>query len=237
MPELAGKTILVTGGSQGIGLGIAQAFAIEGANVHITGTRANVSAYEDDLGSYIYHQADLSASEGCRALFSSLSEIDVLVNNARIGSPSQFEMEEFRRVFEVNLFSIMELSMLYKRVLMERRGSIVNIGSVASHLAIKKEPAYTASKSAVFGLTRALADKWASSGLRVNMVAPGFVTTRMTEWIHSNEDRKVKFESVIPMRRFGTPLEIGHAAVFLASDKSSYITGISLPVEGGIMLR
>ena len=237
MSEFKNKTVLVTGGTLGIGNGIANCFLREGANVHITGTRAKAVDYEVDLSAFTYHQADLSTSEGCKGLYEVLPNIDILVNNAGGGRGNEFEMEDFRYAFDLNLFAIMELCLLYYECLEERGGAIVNIGSLASHLNIRDKPAYTASKSAVYGLTRALADKWAPRGIRVNMVAPGFVPTRMNSHVTENERISDPLLRSIPMKRYGNAEEIGQAVIFLASDKASYITGISLHVDGGLILR
>lgn len=237
MSEFEDKIVLVTGGTQGLGLAMAACFDAEGANVHITGTREGADKYEDDLSAFTYHQAILNSSEGCKKLFAELPEVNVLINNAGMGLQTEYEMESFREVFEVNLFSATELSYLYADSLIKSKGAVINVGSLASHLALQAQPAYTASKSAIYGLTRALADRWAPHGVRVNMVAPGFIATRMTDGLKENPDRLKKFERAIPMLRMGVPKEIGNAAVFLASQKASYITGISLPIDGGLMLR
>ncbi len=237
MSEFEDKTVLITGGTQGIGLGIAKCFSSEGANVHISGTREHAADYNTSLSDFTYHQADLSKSAGCQSLFNKVPEVDILVNNAGVARDDEFEMDGFRATLEVNLFSVMELSQLYFPVLKARSGSIVNVGSLASHLAIKDGPAYTASKSAVYGLTRSLADKWAPKGVRVNMVAPGFIPTRMTSPLTENNVVSKGIVQTIPMKRYGSPEDIGNAVTFLASEKAAYITGISLNVDGGYMLR
>jgi 3-oxoacyl-[acyl-carrier protein] reductase len=116
-------------------------------------------------------------------------------------------------------------------------GAVVNVGSLASFLAIKEGPAYTASKAGLLGLTRALGDKWALEGVRVNMVAPGFIETRMTARMRVDGDFEKKLLRAVPMRRWGAPSEIADAIVFLASPAASYITGQSLAIDGGLLLR
>ena len=116
-------------------------------------------------------------------------------------------------------------------------GAVVNVGSLASFLAIKEAPAYTASKAGLLGLTRALGDKWATEGVRVNMVAPGYIATRMTARARVDADYEKRLMKAIPMRRWGQPGEIADAILFLASPASSYITGQSLAIDGGLLLR
>jgi 3-oxoacyl-[acyl-carrier protein] reductase len=164
-------------------------------------------------------------------------EIDVLVNNAGIALDNEFEIDGFRQTIEMNLIGVMELCLLYRATLVERKGSIVNVGSLASYLSLKEVPGYTASKSGLYGLTRVLADKWAQQGLRVNMVAPGFVHTRMTEHYRVDPQQEKRLLATVPMRRWAAPEEMAGGALFLASPLASYITGISLPIDGGVLLR
>jgi 3-oxoacyl-[acyl-carrier protein] reductase len=179
--------------------------------------------------------------DGQRALIEEISEVDVLVNNAGVSpvetkDKTQLDSDVFREVIETNLTGVMELSKGFYESLKRRNGCIVNIGSVASHRSLKNAPAYTASKTGLLGLTRVLADRWARDGIRVNMIAPGFIETRMTETFRESEDSERRLVAGIPMRRWGTPAEIGGAALFLVSPAAAYITGVSLAVDGGLML-
>lgn len=237
MFDYTGKTILVTGSSQGIGQGIAKAFRDAGGIVHITGTRPSAADYDHPLDGYIYHQADLSDSAGRIKLHAEVGPIDVLVNNFGGSNRDEYTIEGFRASVEDNLHSSMELALLYRDCLSERGGSIINVGSASSHITLRETPGYTAAKSGVWGLTRALADKWAPKGIRVNMITPGFIFTRATEKMRSDPDREQRMIATVPMRRWGQPDELGSAALFLASPASSYVTGISLPVDGGLLLR
>ncbi len=237
MLDFKDKTVLVTGASQGIGLAIAAGFVEAGATVHITGTRAAADAYEDDLSAFIYHQADLSESAGRVVLHEAVPAIDVLVNNAGFSLDSEYEIDTFRRVVEMNLVGVMELCCLYQPHLVSCGGSIVNVGSLSSHLSLKEIPGYTSSKSGLLGMTRALADKWATTGVRVNMIAPGFVKTRLTDIYRDDPQYEKRLLQAVPMKRWGEPREMVGATLFLASSLASYITGISLPIDGGVMLR
>jgi 3-oxoacyl-[acyl-carrier protein] reductase len=236
-PEFAGKRVLVTGGSQGIGLATARAFHDNGAEVFITGTRADAGAYEDDLAGLHYLQADFGKAGTAAAVAAAAGPLDVLVNNAGTGSRDEYTPEGFRAVLEVNLLSVMDLCLAAHAGLKERGGAIVNMGSLSSFLALRETPAYTASKAGLLGLTRALADKWAPDGIRVNLVAPGFIRTRMTAMQRTDAEYEKRLMKAVPQRRWGEPEEVAEAVLFLASSRAPYITGQSLAIDGGLMLR
>ena len=236
-PEFKGKRVLVTGGSQGIGLAAAQAFKANGATVLITGTRGSAADYADDLSGFAYIAADFTRPEAAAQGAAAAGAIDVLVNNAGTGRADEYSDSGFRAVIDVNLNAVMALSVALHPALAERNGSVVNIGSLASFLALRETPAYTASKAGLLGLTRALADKWAPDGIRVNMVAPGFIRTRMTEIQRTDADYEKRLLKAVPMRRWGEPEEVAETVLFLASTRAPYITGQSLAIDGGLMLR
>lgn len=236
-PEFKAKRVLVTGGSQGIGLATAQAFLAAGATVFVTGTRPAAADYADDLSPFTYLQANFATAGSGRQVASAVGALDVLVNNAGTGRPDEYTDEGFRFVLDVNLNSVMELSRELHPALKESRGAIINIGSLASFLALRETPAYTASKAGLLGLTRALADKWAPDGIRVNMVAPGYIRTRMTEIQRTSEDYEKRLLKSIPARRWGEPEEVAEVILFLASPRAPYVTGQSLAIDGGLMLR
>lgn len=235
--DFQGKRALVTGGTQGIGLGIAQAFADAGAEVVITGTRVNAADYDDDLSRFIYVRARMDQPADRGALVEAAGPIDILVNNAGQSHTDEYSMDGYGRVIEVNLNAAVELCYMFHPALRERGGCIVNVGSCASFIAIGYAPAYTASKTGLLGFTRAVADQWARDGVRVNLVAPGFIETRMTADVRADERKAGNTLRMIPVRRFGTPPEVAAATLFLASFEASYITGQSLVVDGGLMLR
>lgn len=237
MSWATGKHILVTGGSQGIGHATACAFLAEGAHVTVTGTRPSFADYDVPLDGVRYLQSDLTHPAAREALAAAITQLDVLVNNAGGGSAREYEQDEFERIIDLNLNSVMDLSTRLHPLLRASRGSIVNVGSLASFLALKETPAYTASKAGLLGLTRALADKWALDEIRVNLVAPGFIATRMTDRARQDEGYETRLLKAVPMRRWGAPSEIAGPILFLASPAASYITGQSLAIDGGLMLR
>ena len=235
--DFSGKRVLVTGGTQGIGLGVATAFADAGASVFITGTRADARAYDDDLSRFTYLRAEMSERGDRQALAAQVGDLDVLVNNAGQGRADEYTMDGFEHVMSVNLTACVELSYLFHDTLAARGGAIVNIGSGSSFLAIRQQPAYTTSKTALLGFTRAVADQWAHDGIRVNLVAPGFIETRMTQGTRDDDRRRSNALRAIPAKRFGTPEEIAACVLFLASPAASYVTGQSLVADGGLLLR
>ena len=236
-PEFRDKRVLVTGGSQGIGLATARAFAANGAVVTVTGTRASPSDYADDLRGLAYLQADFAAPGTARRLAGDVGPVDVLVANAGTGRPDEYTEAGFRAVIDINLNAVMDLALAFHPALKARGGTIVAMGSLSSFLALRETPAYTASKAGLLGLTRALADKWAPDGIRVNLVAPGFIRTRMTEPQRSDPDYERRLLRAVPMRRWGEPEEVAEAVLFLASPRAAYITGQSVAIDGGLMLR
>ena len=233
----SGKRALVTGGSQGIGHATAAALAAAGAEVTVTGTRASFADYDAPLESVDYVQSDLSVPGARAALAERFSALDILVNNAGGGNANEYDQMAFEAVIDLNLNAVMDLSVRLFPLLKVSSGAIVNVGSLASFLALKETPAYTASKAGLLGLTRALGDKWAPDGIRVNLVAPGFIATRMTERMRADPAFETRLLKAVPMRRWGTPAEIADAILFLASPAASYITGQSLAIDGGLMLR
>ena len=237
MSWATGKKALVTGGSQGIGHATAAALHALGAEVTVTGTRASFADYDAPLEGVGYVQCDLSRPEARAALAARFPVLDVLVNNAGGGGANEYDQDQFEAIIDLNLNAVMDLSVRLFPALKAGQGSIVNVGSLASFLAIREAPAYTASKAGLLGLTRALADKWATEAVRVNLVAPGFIATRMTASARTNPDYEKRLLKAIPMRRWGDPAEVAEAIVFLASPAAGYITGQSLAIDGGLLLR
>ncbi|SEL68365.1 SDR family NAD(P)-dependent oxidoreductase [Nonomuraea pusilla] len=246
--SLDGKVAIVTGASSGLGVAFAVGLAEAGADVVIGARRADRleetrRLVEETGRRCVAVRADVALPDDCEALVSAavleFGHVDVLVNNAGLGTavPALRESpEEFRRVVDVNLNGTYWMAQACARV-MRPGSSIVNIGSVLGETtAGLPQAAYTASKAAVAGLTRDLAQQWTGRrGIRVNCLEPGFFASEMTEQYPDGYLERM-IESRVPMRRAGDPAELVAAAVFLASDASSYVTGVTLPVDGGILI-
>ena len=235
--DFRNKTVLVSGATQGIGLAIAMAFAHAGACVHITGTREDADCYDADLRRFTYHRCQMESAADREALSEAIPALDVLVNNAGMTRPDEYETAGFAALIEVNLVALADMCFRFRDRLEATRGAIINLGSVSSHIAVRDHPAYTASKHAVTGLTKALADKWARRGIRVNSVAPGFIETRIIDWARSAPEDRSRFVQQVPAGRFGEPDDVAKLVLFLASPEADYVRGASIPIDGGYLLR
>lgn len=242
---LAGKRALVTGGGTGIGLAIARAMADAGAQVVISGRRESVlrdaaatigdrcAAVPLDVADVASHRAAVASIE------SQFGSLDVLVNNAGINmkkSSLEATDEEFALVVQSNLNGLFSLTREFVRSLVARGagGNVLNITSMAALYGLPRVAAYSASKTAVLGLTRQLAVEFAPLNVRVNAIAPGFIFSDMTaKALDADPERKARVFARTPMARMGRPEEVAAAAVFLCSDAASFITGVNLPVDGG----
>ena len=244
--RLDGKVAVVTGASSGLGAAFATGLAEAGADIAICARRAErlreTAERVRALGRRcLAVTADVAVPEDCARVveetMAELGRIDVLVNNAGIGTavPASRETpEEFRRVIDVNLNGSYWMAQACGRV-MEPGSSIVNVGSVlGSTTAGLPQAAYSSSKAAIIGLTRDLAQQWTGrKGIRVNALAPGFFPSEMTEQYPDGYLEAMMVR--VPAGRAGDPAELVAAAVFLASDASSYVTGVLLPVDGGML--
>ena len=231
--DFTGRSILVTGGSRGIGNGIAQAFRAAGADVTVTGTRARED-YDSDLDGMTYLRADAGSDEDLERLAGAVGTLDVLVNNAGMVMyrRAEFDPVNFRRVLDVNLTATMTLSGLLRPRLAERRGCIVNMASLTTYFASRGNPAYGASKAAIAPLTKSLAVAWARDGIRVNAIAPGWIATDMTE-VSQQGTTSDGILARTPAGRWGQPEDIAGVALFLASSLAAYVTGETIVVDGG----
>ena len=239
--DYTGATVLVTGGTSGIGAGIAAAYREAGAEVHITGTRASAADYDEDLTAYRYLRLDVENAASIEAAAATLPRLDVLVNNAGLALPAlgldEYRPEIFERAIAMHLTGAYRMAHHCSDKLAASRlpggGSIVGIASMAAYFGIEVVPGYGAAKTGLIGLTRALAVHWARRNVRVNAVAAGLTESRMTAATIANPDWAAPTLARTPAGRHGVPLDIAGAVLFLTSAAASWITGQTLPVDGG----
>ncbi|WP_409274673.1 SDR family NAD(P)-dependent oxidoreductase [Neobacillus sp. SCS-31] len=244
--HLHGKNVLITGGSKGIGKAIAKAFVAEGANVAISarGMEALEQTMEELHGRVSIFQADITEPEERKKLITSFVEeygtIDVLINNAggsNGGKATETEMDLFREAMELNYFSAVHLSKVAVEYMKKQQsGSIINITSIFGRESGGKVT-YNNAKSALISFTKSLADEVITDGIRVNSIAPGSILHETGNWkkrLEADPEGINEFvKNEIPAGRFGTPEEIANVAMFLASEKASWIVGASINVDGG----
>jgi 3-oxoacyl-[acyl-carrier protein] reductase len=240
--DFTAKTVLVVGGSSGIGNAAAQAFRAHGAGVHVWGTRASADAYAAEAGSDLqglrYAQMDFSKDGALDHWHPPFESLDVLVlsQGMVLYKREEFQMPGFRKVVELNLMSVMQCCMRFRDMLAATKGSLIIVSSAAAFHATKGNPAYNASKAGAMGLTRTLGQAWAADGIRVNGIAPGFVATKLTAVTTENSARLRAAEERIPLGRVGTAEEMAGIALFLASPLASYIVGQTILADGGMLL-
>jgi NAD(P)-dependent dehydrogenase (short-subunit alcohol dehydrogenase family) len=238
--DCAGRHVLVTGGTSGIGAAIAAAYRAAGASVTITGTRESAKDYDSDLGDCRYLQMTASDSAQLDRLPTRFSTLDVLVNNAGAvwpGGRSEYEPDVFEEALRINLSSAYRLAHacrpLLARSAVPTGGCIIGIASMASYFGIEAVPGYGAAKAGLVQLTKTLAVAWAGDRIRVNAVAAGLTETRMTAGHVSDPQALALTLARTPLRRVGRPSDIAAAALFLTSEAAAFITGQTLPVDGG----
>ncbi len=242
---LDGKLALVTGGGSGIGEGIARAMAEHRARVIVVdrnaaGARRVAQAIGDEAVDYALDVADRwQCDELARTIGRNLGAISILVNNAGIIRRGKLEAESARADWDatmaVNLDGPYNMVTAFLDQLKATKGSVINIGSIQSFVALPNSAAYTTSKGGVRALTKALAIELSPQGVRVNAIGPGMIATSLNADARQDPDYMANFAQRIPLGRIGEPADIAGPAVFLASDLARYITGVTLPVDGGFL--
>ena len=237
--DFSGKTVVVTGGSTGIGNACARGFLAGGARVIVTGTRAAAADYagsDGDLTGMEYHRLDQGDRDAVAAFDPGIERLDALViAGAKVAYRRQeFEIDTFADVLGTNLIGPMQLATKFRDALKAGQGSITFIGSVASFRGTIGQPAYSASKGGLLTLTKTLAQAFARDRIRVNLVAPGLVRSKMTAITWEDADRLAATERQVPLGRIGEPDDIAGAILFLSSPLASYVTGTSLIIDGGL---
>lgn len=238
------KVAIITGGGSGLGLATAQKFTETGITTIIAGRdKDKLEAARKSLGPLCHIRVfDLNDLQSIPAFVQEIAgefgQIDILVNNAGINMKKEFTEvtdADFLAVMNTNVTAVFVLSReVVKQMLPRESGCIINISSMAAQYGIPKVIAYSASKTAIDGMTRAMAVELSPKGIRVNAVAPGFIYSAMTaKALDSDPERKAKVFGRTPMGYMGQPEDIGNAVLYLASDAAKYITGVVLPVDGG----
>lgn len=239
--DYSGASVLVTGGTSGLGASIARAYREAGAEVLITGTRGSRSEYDEDLSDFGYAQLDVEDRAQLDALASSIPRLDILINNAGgiLAAQGLDEMEPdiFERAIAIHLFSGQRLaSRLRDRLaasILPGGGSVVGIGSLGSFFGLEVIPGYGPAKTGLVGLTRALAVSWGRLGIRVNTVAAGTTITRMTAPFINDPSFSREHLARTPLGRHGVPGDINGAVLFVTSGAAAWLTGQVIAVDGG----
>jgi NAD(P)-dependent dehydrogenase (short-subunit alcohol dehydrogenase family) len=242
---LEGKLALITGAGSGIGEAIAHAMADAGARVLVADIKGDAAQRVcDSIGHHAQaYTVDVTDRDVCDGLAAGIKEqigpVSVLVNNAGIirrGTvDAQNAREDWDATLAVNLDGPYNMTTAFLAQLKETKGSVINIGSIQSFVALPNSAAYTTSKGGVRALTKALAIELSPLGIRVNAIGPGMIATPLNARARENPDYMRNFQNRIPLGRIGEPADIAGPAVFLASDLARYVTGVTLPVDGGFL--
>jgi 3-oxoacyl-[acyl-carrier protein] reductase len=239
--DFTGKTVLVVGGSSGIGNGIAHGFRARGADVHVWGTRATAMDYEGSEGSDLTGLAYAKVDVGVRAEIAAaeaIAPLDLLIlcQGTVQYRRAEFEPEGWDRVMAVNLDSLMDCARKFRATLSDRKGVIIIVSSISGYTSNRGNPAYAASKAGAISLTKTLGEAWAREGIRVVGLAPGLVDTKLTKVTTEHPERLEGALRSIPLGRMGSPADMAGAALLLASPLAAYVVGHTLIVDGGLSL-
>lgn len=247
--DIRGKNVVITGANQGLGKGMAKGFAEAGANVAIIDihideqTLSELRLFGVKCEGFIFDLSNTEAfTELANEIEEAFGEIDIVLNNAGVQKrhPStEFPKKDWDFVMNINCDAVFYMSQTFAKRMIERghKGKIINMASMLSFQGGLTVAAYTASKSAVMGFTKALSNEWASKGVNVNCIAPGYMDTEMNTAIKQDKARNQQILSRIPANRWGTPEDLVGAAIFLASSASDYINGYTIAVDGGWLGR
>ncbi len=249
MFDLSGKTAVITGANTGLGQGMCVALAEAGANIVGVG-RSDMSEtkkmVEDTGAAFVAVKADLLSLEPIDTIIeqsvAAFGSVDILINNAGIirrEDAIDYSVSDWDDVMNTNIRTLFFLSQAMAKQFIKqgRGGKIINVASMLSYQGGIRVPAYTASKSAVMGVTKAMANEWAKYGINVNAIAPGYMVTNNTEKLRQDPKRYGEILDRIPAGRWGEPSDMGGCAVFLASDAAQYVHGVTIPVDGGWQAR
>ena len=241
--RLKDKTAIITGGGTGIGLATARAFCQEGAKIILFGRRKEkLEKAVEKLGdSAIFVQGDMTNNNDLDKLINktlhNFKKIDVLVNNAGLfnGSPlHEISDSQWDEIMDINIRSVFQLTRRVLPVMLSQKyGSIIHISSILGLIAVPQVAAYNVSKGALNQFSRSIAVEYGSSGIRSNSICPGLIATDMTADLMKDADLMKEWSKEYPIGRFGKPEDVANACLYLASDESSFVTGITLPVDGG----
>lgn len=239
--DFSGAKVLVTGGTSGIGAGIAAAYLEAGAEVTITGTRASPADYDTDLSGFRYLQLDVEDMDQVDAVAEAQAQLDILVNNAGIALPSmgldEWDPDNFSRAINIHLVSGFRLARGCRDALQASEfdggASVIGIASMTSYFGIGMLPGYGAGKTGLLGATRAMAMEWGALRIRANCVAVGLCESRMTSAVIASPEWSAPTLARTPLGRLGVPGDVAGAVLFLSSAQASWITGQTLPIDGG----
>jgi NAD(P)-dependent dehydrogenase (short-subunit alcohol dehydrogenase family) len=229
------RKAIITGGARGIGWGIAQAMLDAGYAVTVTGLTQKEIEAVPARGQLKAVQLDVTSDAQVNALLRGFDSLDVLVNCAGIiMRGAEYDIETFKKVVDVNLTGTMRMCIAARPLLARaKNAAIINTASMLSFFGGPLVPAYAASKGGIVQLTKSLAVAWASEGIRVNAIAPGWITTELTRGIASDEARSAAVLARTPLKRWGEPSDIGGTVVYLCSETAQFVTGVVLPIDGG----
>ena len=241
--RLKDKTAIITGGGTGIGLATARAFCQEGAKVILFGRRKEKleKAVEKLGGSAIIVQGDMTNNNDLDQLINetlhNFQKIDILVNNAGLFNSSplhEISDSQWDEIMDINIRSVFQLTRrVLPAMLSQKYGNIIHISSILGLIAVPQVAAYNVSKGALNQFSRSIAVEYGSSGIRSNSICPGLIATDMTADLMKDADLMKEWSKEYPIGRFGKPEDVANACLYLASDESSFVTGITLPVDGG----